>query len=168
MPSGDNIRRGRNIVYALIAHLVVVPKCPSGFITDRVREQLRGPSIAVIADFGGKVSEMGGKDGRVPWLMAFTPRHSLSAGVNSLKGVSRSLAALRQRFDLPTLPLPGVKVTVLEDGAPKSIGASLADDVLGLLTVVSAKLGARAHRPKATPTSTKAQLCSTYVRCRLQ
>ena len=52
----------------------------------------------------------------------------------------------------------GIKVTVLDDAAPKSPAAAFADDVLAIITVFSAKLyGARAHRPKPPPSI--AQLC---------
>ena len=50
--------------------------------------------------------------------------------------------------------LLGIKVTVLDDAAPKSPAAAFADDVLAIITVFSAKLyGARAHRPKPPPPS---------------
>ena len=58
----------------------------------------------------------------------------------------------------PLCSLLGIKVTVLDDLAPKSPAAAFPDDVLAIITVFSAHLyGARAHRPKPLPPP--AQLC---------
>lgn len=79
------------MVFALTAHLVFVTKYRKGVITPRVREHLRGTFLAVMIDFGGQLLEMDGEDDHVHLLVAFTPKHSLSSMVNSLKGVSARL-----------------------------------------------------------------------------
>ena len=53
-----------------------------------------------------------------------------------------------------------VKVTILNDDGTKTVETQMAEDILAILTVFSARMhGARAHKTK--PKNSQTQVCST-------
>jgi putative transposase len=61
--------------------------------------RLRAIFSKVSIDFGAELVEMDGKDNHVHLLLNYPPKHSISALVNSLKGVSSRMLRL-ERPDL--------------------------------------------------------------------
>jgi putative transposase len=87
MPSSD-FRSGRHVVYNLHVHLVFVPKYRKRVITPRVFAVLLDAWGRVCAGFESKLLESGYEADHAHLLVAYPPKVSISALVNSLKGVS--------------------------------------------------------------------------------
>lgn len=88
MTDATEIRHGRHCVFNLHVHLVFVTKYRRGVFTGEVLADLRGIFAAVCQDFGAELVEFDGEDDHVHLLVNYPPKVSVSALVNSLKGVS--------------------------------------------------------------------------------
>lgn len=80
-------------------HLVFVSKYRRHVFDGNAIERLRGIFGEVCADFGATLDEMDGEDDHVHLLVQYPPKVSVSAMVNSLKGVSSRILR-RDRPDL--------------------------------------------------------------------
>ena len=87
----SQIRRGRHCIFQLHVHLVFVTKYRYGILDGNAVERLRAIFSKVCLDFEGQLVEMDGEDNHVHLLVNYPPKHSVSALVNSLKGVSSRL-----------------------------------------------------------------------------
>jgi putative transposase len=95
MSKSSDFRAGRHVVFSLQAHLVFVPKYRKRVISQRVFEHLKKTWESVCSDFEAELRESGFETDHVHLLVSYPPKISLSALVNSLKGVSaRRLRAL--------------------------------------------------------------------------
>ncbi|MHB1641784.1 MAG: IS200/IS605 family transposase [Acidithiobacillus sp.] len=88
MTDATEIRHGRHCVFNLHVHLVFVTKYRRGVFTGEVLAELHGIFAAVCRDFSAELVEFDGEDDHVHLLVNYPPRVSVSALVNSLKGVS--------------------------------------------------------------------------------
>ena len=88
MTDATEIRHGRHCVFNLHVHLVFVTKYRRGVFTGEVLGDLRGIFAAVCQDFSAELVEFDGEDDHVHLLVNYPPKVSVSALVNSLKGVS--------------------------------------------------------------------------------
>ncbi|MBU2763753.1 IS200/IS605 family transposase [Acidithiobacillus caldus] len=88
MTDATEIRHGRHCVFNLHVHLVFVTKYRRGVFTGEVLAELHGIFAAVCQDFSAELVEFDGEDDHVHLLVNYPPRVSVSALVNSLKGVS--------------------------------------------------------------------------------
>jgi putative transposase len=88
MAHASDFRAGRHVVHALTAHLVFVPKYRKRVISQRVFDLLRASWTSTCADFESELREAGYESDHAHLLVAYPPKVSLSALVNSLKGVS--------------------------------------------------------------------------------
>ena len=88
MVDASGFRTGRHVIFKLHVHLVFVTKYRRGVITDRVREFLKEAMEKVCLDFEAELMEFDGEDDHVHLLVAYPPKASISAMVNSLKGAS--------------------------------------------------------------------------------
>ena len=88
MVDASGFRTGRHVVFKIHVHLVFVTKYRRGVITDRVREFLKEAMEKVCLDFEAELMEFDGEDDHVHLLVAYPPKASISAMVNSLKGAS--------------------------------------------------------------------------------
>jgi putative transposase len=95
MVDNNAIRRGRHCVFMLHVHLVFVTKYRRGVFTKEILEELRGIFAAVSTDFDSELVEFNGEDDHVHLLLNYPPKVSVSALVNSLKGVSSRM--IRQK-----------------------------------------------------------------------
>lgn len=100
MDSTDDYRRGRHVVSALHVHLVFVTKYRRGVLTGDMIGYLAGVFGKVCEDFGAVLAECNGEDDHVHLLIEYPPKVTVSALVNSLKGVSAR--RLRQRYRVRT------------------------------------------------------------------
>ncbi|MDX5936489.1 IS200/IS605 family transposase [Acidithiobacillus thiooxidans] len=91
MADTTEIRHGRHCVFYLYVHLVFVTKYRRGVFTGEVLVDLRGIFAAVCQDFSGELVELDGEEDHVHLLVNYPPTVSVSALVNSLKGVSSRL-----------------------------------------------------------------------------
>lgn len=91
MTDATEIRHGRHCVFNLHVHLVFVTKYRRGVFTGEVLADLRGIFAAVCQDFSTELVEFDGEDDYVHLLVNYPPTVSVSALVNSLKGVSSRL-----------------------------------------------------------------------------
>ena len=80
--------KGRHSVYSLTAHLIFVCKRRGPVFNDERLVFLRGVFDKVLDDFESELLEFNGQDDHVHLLISYPPKHSISAMVNSLKGVS--------------------------------------------------------------------------------
>ena len=80
--------KGRHSVYSLTAHLVFVCKRRGPVFNDGRLVFLRDVFDKVLDDFESELLEFNGQDDHVHLLISYPPKHSISAMVNSLKGVS--------------------------------------------------------------------------------
>lgn len=99
-------RRGRHCVFGLHVHLVFVLKYRRKVVTKRVLLALRESFSVVCARFDAKLRECDGVDDYVHLLIDYPPKASVSALVNSLKGVSSRMIRKR-RFQEVTRVLSG-------------------------------------------------------------
>jgi putative transposase len=76
-------------------HLVFVTKYRRGVFTEDILENLRVVFAEVCADFEPQLVEFDGEDDHVHLLVNYPPKVSVSALVNSLKGVSSRM--IRQK-----------------------------------------------------------------------
>lgn len=88
MADASELRSGRHVVFNLHAHLVFVPKYRRRVITERVFVVLREAWESVCVDFGGELRETNYEPDHAHLLVTYPPKVSISALVNSLKGVS--------------------------------------------------------------------------------
>jgi putative transposase len=95
MADTTEIRHGRHCVFYLYVHLVFVTKYRRGIFTGEVLVDLRGIFAAVCQDFSGELVELDGEEGHVHLLVNYPPTVSVSALVNSLKGVFSRLIRKR-------------------------------------------------------------------------
>lgn len=80
--------KGRHSVYSLTAHLVFVCKHRGQVFNDERLIFLRDVFDKVLDDFESELLEFNGENDHVHLLISYPPKHSISALVNSLKGVS--------------------------------------------------------------------------------
>ena len=99
MPLSSEIRRGRHCVFQLHVNLVFVTKHRYRTFDGNALERLRAIFSKVCLDFEAQLVEMDGGDNHVHLLVNYPPKRSISALVNSLKGVSSRLLRL-ERPDL--------------------------------------------------------------------
>ena len=99
MPLSSEIRHGRHCVFQLHVHLVFVTKYRYRTFDGNALERLRAIFSKVCLDFEAQLVEMDGEDNHVHLLVNYPPKRSISALVNSLKGVSSRLLRL-ERPDL--------------------------------------------------------------------
>ena len=88
MSTENDIRRGRRCVFLMHVHLVFVTKYRREVFTKAILDDLRGIFTRVCADFEAELVEFDGEDDHVHLLVNYPPKVSVSALVNSLKGVS--------------------------------------------------------------------------------
>jgi len=100
MTENNDIRRGRHCVFALHVHLVFVTKYRRGVFTKEVLDDLRTVFASVCTDFEAELVEFDGEDDHVHLLVNYPPKVSVSALVNSLKGVSSRMI---RRKDYPSI-----------------------------------------------------------------
>lgn len=91
MKSTKKLRRGRNCVFLLHAHLVFVTKYRRGVFTKQILQELRNIFFSVCCDFDTQLVEYDGEKDHVHLLVNYPPHVPLSKLVNSLKGVSSRL-----------------------------------------------------------------------------
>jgi putative transposase len=89
------LRHGRHCVFMMHVHLVFVTKYRREVFTQAVIEDLRLIFSGVCNDFEAQLVEFDGKDDHVHLLVNYPPKVSVSALVNSLKGVSSRM--IRQK-----------------------------------------------------------------------
>lgn len=90
------IRRGRNCVSALHAHLVFVTKYRRKVFTDEMLTRLEQILKGVCDEFEVVLKEFNGEQDHVHVLIEYPPKVQLSKLINSLKGVSSRL--LRKEY----------------------------------------------------------------------
>ena len=95
----SEIRHGRHCFFQLHVHLVFITKYRYRIFDGNAIERLRAIFSKVCLDFEAQLVEMDGEDNHVHLLVNYPPKHSISALVNSLKGVSSRLLRL-ERPDL--------------------------------------------------------------------
>ncbi len=84
----NTLRRGRHVVYNLHVHLVFVTKYRGKVFTKEVLDDLELIFSEVCTKFDATLVEFNGEDDHVHLLVNYPPKVSISALVNSLKGVS--------------------------------------------------------------------------------
>ena len=90
------IRKGRNCVFAIHAHLVFVTKYRKRVFTSESLDILKEVMQKVCDDFGVELAAFEGENNHVHLLVNYPPQIQLSKLLNSLKGVSSRM--LRQRM----------------------------------------------------------------------
>lgn len=88
MDTSSDYRRGRTCVFALHVHLVFVAKYRRRIFEPEHYEAMRTFCAKVCTDFGATLVELDGERDHVHLLVNHPPTVSVSALVNSLKGVS--------------------------------------------------------------------------------
>jgi putative transposase len=96
----NDVRRGRHCVSLLHVHLVFLTKYRRGVFTREVLDDLRTVFAGVCIDFEAELLEFDGEDDHVHLLVNYPPKVSVSALVNSLKGVSSRMI---RRKNYPTI-----------------------------------------------------------------
>lgn len=96
MTFDEGYRRGRHVVSALHVHLVFVTKYRRGVLDADMLDCCEQAMRKVCADFGASLREFSGEDDHVHLLVQYPPKVTVSALVNSLKGVSSR--RLRSQF----------------------------------------------------------------------
>lgn len=96
MTKNQDIRSGRHCVFALHVHLVFVTKYRRGIFKKDHLEAMERIMSEVCKDFEATLVEFNGENDHVHLLVNYPPKVSVSALVNSLKGVSSRL--LRKEF----------------------------------------------------------------------
>ena len=84
----SDLRHGRHCVFKMHVHLVFVTKYRRNVFTKEVLDDLKIFFEKVCLDFESELVEMYGEDDHVHLLVNYPPKVSVSALVNSLKGVS--------------------------------------------------------------------------------
>ena len=88
MKDNIDLRHGRHCVFKLLVHLVFVTKYRRDVFTKEILDDLRPIFAGVCTDFEAELVEFDGEDDHVHLLVNYPPKVSVSALVNSLKGVS--------------------------------------------------------------------------------
>ena len=96
MTPSKEYRSGRHCVFELHAHLVFTPKYRRHVFTKNHIEALAGYFRVVCERAGAELVEVNGESDHIHLLVTYPPHVTLSALVNSLKGVSSRL--LRREF----------------------------------------------------------------------
>ena len=96
MADASDIRTGRHCVFALHVHLVFVTKYRRHVFNAEHLTAMREIFSRICANFEAELIEFDGEDDHVHLLANYPPKVSLSALVNSLKGVSSRL--LRKQY----------------------------------------------------------------------
>jgi len=96
MSDASDIRHGRHCVFQIHVHLVFVTKYRRKVFDKSAIDSLRAIFKNVAADFEADLVEMDGEQDHVHLLINYPPKHSVSAMVNSLKGVSSRLLRLER------------------------------------------------------------------------
>lgn len=91
MTEANEIRHGRHCVFNLHVHLVFVTKYRRNVFTKSTLLELNSIFASVCKDFEAELVEFNGEDDHVHLLVSYPPKVSVSALVNSLKGVSSRL-----------------------------------------------------------------------------
>ena len=91
----SEIRQGRHCVFLMHVHLVFVTKYRREVFTKVILDDLRNIFASVCVDFESELVEFDGEDDHVHLLVNYPPKVSVSALVNSLKGVSSRM--IRQK-----------------------------------------------------------------------
>lgn len=94
----DVLRRGRHSVSRLVVHLVFVVKYRRQLLTAPALARMEAVCRRVAEKMGFQVLEFNGERDHVHLLVEYPPALSVSALVNSLKGVSSRM--LRKEFPL--------------------------------------------------------------------
>lgn len=84
----SDLRHGRHCVFKMHVHLVFVTKYRRNVFTKEVLDDLKIFFEKVCLDFESELVEIDGEDDHVHLLVNYPPKVSVSALVNSLKGVS--------------------------------------------------------------------------------
>jgi putative transposase len=84
----SDLRTGRHVVFDLHAHIVFVPRYRKRVFDADALARLHNIFRVVCADFETDLVEFNGETDHVHLLVRYPPKISLSALVNSLKGVS--------------------------------------------------------------------------------
>lgn len=88
MKRNTDIRTGRRTVWDLHVHLVFVTKSRADVFTPPMLTACENTMRAVCENFGATLEEFNGKTNRVHLLVTYPATVTVSALVNSLKGVS--------------------------------------------------------------------------------
>lgn len=91
MDTCQDIRTGRHCVFKMHVHLVFVTKYRRDVFTKAILDELKPVFAGVCQDFEAELEELDGEDDHVHLLVNYPPKVSISALVNSLKGVSSRL-----------------------------------------------------------------------------
>ncbi|MEI6703935.1 MAG: IS200/IS605 family transposase [Deltaproteobacteria bacterium] len=92
-------KRGRHSVFSLTVHLVFVCKRRGEVFSAIHLEALKAIFDGVLDEFESELLEFNGECDHVHLLVSYPPKHSVSALVNSLKGVS----SRRLKQDFPEI-----------------------------------------------------------------
>jgi putative transposase len=95
MTQSNDIRHGRHCVFLMHVHLVFITKYRREVFTKAILDDLRNIFASVCTDFEAELIEFDGEDDHVHLLVNYPPKVSVSALVNSLKGVSSRM--IRQK-----------------------------------------------------------------------
>ena len=95
----DELRHGRHVVFRLHVHLVFVPRYRRKIFDADALDRLKNAFSTVCGAFEATLDEFNGERDHVHLLVQYPPKVSISALVNSLKGVS----ARRLRQDRPDI-----------------------------------------------------------------
>jgi putative transposase len=91
MDKSTELRHGRHCVFAMHVHLVFVTKYRRGVFSKEILDDLQEIFASVCHDFEAALVGFDGEDDHVHLLVHYPPKVSVSALVNSLKGVSSRL-----------------------------------------------------------------------------
>ena len=91
MELSNDLRRGRNCVFLLHAHLVFITRYRRGVFTKQILDDLSLIFKEVCLDFQAHLKEFNGEGDHVHLLVEYPPKVSITKLVNSLKGVSSRL-----------------------------------------------------------------------------
>jgi len=94
-----NYHKGRHSVYSLTVHLVFVCKRRGKVFEGKHLEYLKMVFDGVLDEFESELLEFNGEQDHIHLLVSYPPKHSVSALVNSLKGVS----SRRLKLEYPEL-----------------------------------------------------------------
>ena len=92
----SDIRHGRHCVFQLHVHLVFTTKYRRKVFDADAIQRIQIVFEKVCADFEAQLIEMNGETDHIHLLINYPPKHSISALVNSLKGVSSRLLRLER------------------------------------------------------------------------
>lgn len=95
----DELKHGRHVVFRLHVHLVFVPKYRRKIFDADALDRLKNAFSTVCGAFEATLDEFNGEWDHVHLLVQYPPKVSISALVNSLKGIS----ARRLRQDRPDI-----------------------------------------------------------------